>query len=104
MGKPVAPAYIISMYAKSLLYIPTLFGELSFAGITPSNCPLRLFLSKNDAGKLNPPYAVIFFPVNSIPTLLSSIVVHFDCISLFSFRLESVAAKPFDSITKGEFF
>jgi hypothetical protein len=31
-------------------------------------------------------------------------VVHFDCIFLFSFRLESMAAKPFDSITKGEFF
>src|SRR5208337_782764 len=60
------PAYINSMYANTLLYIPIPLGELSRIGITSCKVSLRLIFSKNAANKLKPPYAVIFLFVNSI--------------------------------------
>jgi len=65
------PAYIVRIYAKGLLYIPTVFGYRSMTGIVSFRKSFNFILVKNDASKLNPPYAVIFFVVNSIPTLIS---------------------------------
>src|SRR5271169_4361038 len=97
-------AYSNRMYANTLLYIPIPLGELYRIGIASCKIPLRLIFSKNAANKLKPPYAVIFLSVNSILTLfISTFVVHFDCIFVFSFRLELMVAKPVNSNTKGEF-
>src|SRR4030042_6505576 len=85
--------------------MPILLAEVSFTGICASIASLRRIFSKNAARRLNPPYAVIFLRVNEILTLLISIfVVHFDCIFLFSFRLEFIFSMLLILIRKENFF